>query len=226
MWAAMHDDSAPAISEFEGSGARRPKVVAHYSSGYEPPCDVTPIIERMLDSVPPKYLVGLSEVVLADSCGLSRERRRSATKSRRKKVRTSAARGLYYPAWKGRLPWIEIFIDNTLKPLGKGFLPKVPLFRESEIAGVLFHEIGHHIHYTVRPEYREKEDVADVLKVRLERIYWRQRSGIIGLIFQLLRLFASPVVHWLHLKSMKYQRKKGWISKAEFEELTRKRLRG
>jgi hypothetical protein len=26
---------------------------------------------------------------------------------------------------------------------------------------VLFHEIGHHIDYTVKPEFREKEDVAD-----------------------------------------------------------------
>jgi hypothetical protein len=89
---------------------------------------------------------------------------------------------------------------------------------------VLFHEIGHHIHFTVRPEYREREDVADVWKVRLERNYWRQRSGIVGLIFRILRLFASPVVHWLYVKSMKYQRKKEWISKAEFEELTRKKL--
>ena len=177
----------------------------------------------MVDTVPPKYLVGLSEVVLTNSSGLSRERRRSATKSRRKKLRTSTARGLYYPAWNGKLPWIEIFLDNTLKPLGTGLFPKVPLFRESEIAGVLFHEVGHHIHYTVRPEYREREDVADVWKVRLERNYWRQRSGIVGLIFRFLRLFASPVVHWMHLKSMKYQRTKGWISQAEFEELTRKK---
>jgi hypothetical protein len=26
---------------------------------------------------------------------------------------------------------------------------------------VLFHEIGHHVHATVRPEFREKEDIAD-----------------------------------------------------------------
>jgi hypothetical protein len=60
MWAAMADGPAYSISESETSELRKPKVLARYSLGYRPPYDVTPIIERMVDSVPSKYLVGLS----------------------------------------------------------------------------------------------------------------------------------------------------------------------
>ena len=35
------------------------------------------------------------------------------------------------------------------------------MLRDIGFGHVLFHEIGHHIHNTVRPEYDEKEDVAD-----------------------------------------------------------------
>jgi len=37
----------------------------------------------------------------------------------------------------------------------------LPLLRNIGFGFVLFHELGHHIHYTIRPEYAEKEDVAD-----------------------------------------------------------------
>jgi hypothetical protein len=96
-----------------------PKVVAHFS-GYKPPFDPVPMIERMLKSVPPKYLVGLSEVVLTNSSGLPRGMRRSVTKARGRKVRIVEARGLYRQAWEGKPAWIQIFVDNTLKGWEKG----------------------------------------------------------------------------------------------------------
>jgi hypothetical protein len=37
----------------------------------------------------------------------------------------------------------------------------VPFLRNIGFGLVLFHELGHHIHYTIRPEHTEKEDVAD-----------------------------------------------------------------
>jgi hypothetical protein len=219
----MSQDAPSPAAEPGAFEFRRPTVVARYSLGYEPPFDVAPIIERMLDSIPAKYLVGLSEVVLTNSSGLSRKRRRAATKSRNGKVKLSTARGVYHPAWKGKLAWIEIFVDNALHPLEKAFWLKIPLIRESAFDSVLFHEIGHHIHYTVRPEYREKEDVADVWMVGLEKNYWRQRSGLLRLFLRLSRFLAGPIIAWLHFKAMKYQRNKGWISRAEFEERTRKK---
>ena len=84
--------------------------------------------------------------------------------------------GLYHPEWQGKPAWIEIFIDNTLKGWERGFWLKMPLVREFVIGDVLFHEIGHHIHFSIRPEFRETEDVADVWKVKLQRNYNRQRS--------------------------------------------------
>lgn len=217
----MPDDSAPVVSETESSGPRRPSVVARYSSDYRPPFDVASVVERMVDSVPPKFLVGLSEIVLTDRGGLPRKRRRSVTYSRKKKVRILQARGMYHPAWKGKRAWIEIFVDATLRPLGEGILSNIPLVRNWELEDVLFHEIGHHIHYTVRPEYREKEDVADVWKVRLGRNYRRHRSGFTKLSIRLLRFFAGPIIDWLNFKVAKLRRNKGWMSQAEFEESTR-----
>jgi hypothetical protein len=42
---------------------------------------------------------------------------------------------------------------------------------------VLFHEIGHHIHHTIRPEHNEKEDVVDTWAGKLNanfirKTYW------------------------------------------------------
>jgi len=57
---------------------------------------------------------------------------------------------------------------------------------------VLLHEISHHVHRAVRPEHREKEDVADVWKVRLQRNYNQQRFRWLGLVSRIIRpLFGS-----------------------------------
>jgi hypothetical protein len=42
---------------------------------------------------------------------------------------------------------------------------------------IIFHEIGHHIHATTQPEYREREDVADEWQRRLLRAYLRRHYG-------------------------------------------------
>ena len=86
----------------------RPRVVVSFSD-YTPPFDVSSLVERMLEFVPPRYLLGLREVVLTNKVGLTRARRRSVTKSRGRKVKILQARGLYHPAWKGKQAWIEIF---------------------------------------------------------------------------------------------------------------------
>jgi len=40
---------------------------------------------------------------------------------------------------------------------------------------VLFHEIGHHMHRTRAPEFKEREDVADSWEKRLSRVFFRKR---------------------------------------------------
>jgi hypothetical protein len=172
----------------------------------------------MLASVPPKYLIGLSEVVLTNSGGLSRILRRSVTKARKRKVRIVEALGLYHQAWQGKPAWIQIFVDNTLKVSGKGFWLRIPLLRETQLGGVLFHEIGHHIHYTTRPEHREKEDVADVWKARLAANYSRQRFPLLGAFMRSLGFLAGPFYKAWRVNLLNKHLRKGWMSRAEFEE--------
>lgn len=190
-----------------------PAVITNFS-GYTPPFDAVPIVESMLASVPPKYLIGLSEIVLTNASGLPRKLRRSMTRARKHKVKIVEAGGLYHQAWHGNQAWIEIFVDNILKRWEKGWWLKISRIREILLGDVLFHEIGHHIHFTIRPEYKEKEDVADSWKVRLKRQYNRVHHKWLRTFLYPLR----PLFITLSRLIRKYQLKRGWISRGEFEE--------
>src|SRR5271157_4120830 len=98
----INDERLETTENVVAVSSQRPKVITYFS-GYTPPFDVVPIVERMLASVPPKYLIGLSQIVLTNSSGLSRKLRRSVTKARKRKVRIVEAGGLYHPAWNGNL---------------------------------------------------------------------------------------------------------------------------
>jgi len=124
------------------------------------------------------------------------------------------ARGLYHPEWHNNQAWIEIFVDNTLIGWETGWSLKFSFLREGKIADVFFHEIGHHIHFTTRPEYREKEDVADIWKVRLEKSYLRRRRPTLRLIFFPLR----PLTRFIQNVLSKWMVKQGMMSRAEFDE--------
>ncbi len=191
----------------------RPTVTASFS-GYDPPFNVVPIVLRMLDSVPEKYLSGLGEVALTNASGLPRKLRRKATKSRGRRVKINLARGLYHQEWHGNPAWIEIFVDNTLKGWERGIWLKIPYICEDEIGDVLFHEIGHHIHHSIRPEFREREDVAEVWKVRLRRNYMQKWFLWFTRFLRSLRPIHEPI----QKKLMSSLLKKRLISRAEYEE--------
>jgi hypothetical protein len=216
----MNDERLETAESAIAATSQRPKVITDFH-GYEPPFDVAPIVERMLASVPSKYLVGLSKVVLTNSSGLSRKIRRSVTKSRKRKVRIVKACGLYYQEWNNKPAWIQIFVDNTLKGWENGFWLRIPLLRESQLGGVLFHEIGHHIHYTTRPEHREKEDVADVWKVRLEKNYQRVRHPILRAVLTFLKPVTRTLIRRFHYSAAERMLLRGAISRAEFDETTK-----
>ena len=59
--------------------------------------------------------------------------------------------------------------------------------RDFLLAPVLFHEIGHHIHANFRPEFREREDVADSWQAKLERSYYRKHP-----FFKVITPLATP----------------------------------
>lgn len=196
---------------------RSPQVIVSFS-GYTPPFDPAPLIQRMLDSVPKNYLAGLSSVVLSNVRDISSKRRRTRVTRRKGRMLLSSARGVYHPAHRGNLAWIEIFVDNALRGWETGWWLKIPFIREGRLSDVLFHEIGHHIHYAIRPELREKEDMADVWKVRLDRQYTRQRFRLIGLIGQALWLLFGRYMGRLRMWGVSREFKTGMISRAEYIE--------
>ncbi|HTW79140.1 MAG TPA: hypothetical protein VME23_06350 [Terracidiphilus sp.] len=190
----MKPDAQTTKNEAPPASLGRPKVVTDFTAGYLPPFDVAAKIEKMLDPIPLKYLNGLSEIVLTNTAGLPRKLRRSVTKSRKRKVRAAEALGLYYQKWKGRPAWIKIYVDNTLRNWESGIWLKLGFFREMLLGDVLFHEIGHHIHKTVRPEFREREDVADDWKTKLRRHQFAAQHplqrAVFGVFMPLIRKYS------------------------------------
>lgn len=195
----------------------RTRVISCYS-GYTPPFDVAKLVEKMVASVPPKYLTGLREVVLTNFDALPRKARRGTAKSRKRKFNVSRARGRYHPAWNNQPAWIEIFVENTLRNWERGWWLRFRFLREGHIGDVLFHEIGHHIHFAVRTEYREREDVADVWKARLDRNYSRQSRSLLRVTLRILGFLLGPLLKPLIRRSAEIELAKGMISRAEFEE--------
>jgi hypothetical protein len=140
---------------------------------YQPPFDVKRAIHRMLGSVPDKYMVGLGSIVLTNESALTGKRARQMTRWRGKKLSAAKARGLYHPAWGSDPAWIELHIDSIFAKYP--FWSRLPLIRELELGDVFFHELGHHIHAQHRPEFREKEDVAEAWKRKASGNYiWRR----------------------------------------------------
>jgi hypothetical protein len=209
----MQINMMEATNEAGSSAFRRPRVVESYSD-YAPPFAVAPMVERMLDSVPVKYLNGLSEIVLTNATALTRKRRRSVTKSRARKVRVREARGVYHPEWNGSPPWIEIFVDNALKGWDKGWWLMLGFIREGRIGVVLFHEIGHHIDFTIRPEYRDKEDIADNWARTLGRNFSRKQHPYLRFFLRRLRPLLRLVFKIINQRLLE----DGKITQAQYEK--------
>jgi hypothetical protein len=207
--------------DWTAAAEAHPDVVERYT-GYTPPFDVTALTGKLLASVPSRYLHGLSRIVLTNAGDLSRKLRRQVTKSRGRKVKVRETRGLYHPASKNEPAWIEIFVDNTLRAWERGWWLKLRYLREELIGDILFHEIGHHIHFVVRPEYRETEDVADVWKVRLSRNYSRKAYPLLRAVARTVKFLTGNFLDRFARKSAERALEKGLISRAEFEEQYRK----
>ncbi len=166
---------------------------------FKPPGWVRDAVVRLLDSVPEEDLGGLKTVVLTDAAGLSHDRRRAKTKSRRKRVAISQSGGLYHQKWKGEPAWIELFVDNLLSG-GPQILLRVALVRDIALGETLYHEIGHHIHATKRPEHKEPEDVADrwadrLLLAHIHKRYWYLRPVLLVAAI-CLRPFRAKLKVW------------------------------
>lgn len=140
---------------------------------YSPPFNAK-AVRKLLAAVPEKYLRDLDCAVLTNYAALPRKERTGTLKARKRKVEKSKVRGLYHGEWHGNPAWIELRVDQTIRTAPKAFL-WIPLIHELYLGVVLYHELGHHIHACVRPEHREKEDVADNWSGKLAGIFLRRK---------------------------------------------------
>jgi len=143
----------------ENDRVMRPEIVENYRD-FEPPANFKRLMEDLLDAVPAKYLVGLGRIVLANQSALTRDQRRQKIWSRNHKIRLAEARGAYYRATASSPAAVWLYVDNILKSEDP-WLQRLPILRYHELATVLYHEIGHHIHAVHRPIFEDKEDVAE-----------------------------------------------------------------
>src|SRR6185437_4325844 len=125
---------------------------------YRPGVDCARLTQRLLSTVPDKYLVELESVVLCSLAEQSRSVRIGTLPRRGRRIKRDRVAGLYHYASRGQKAWIQIFVDNIQFPAW--YLSWIGPTSEMAFGSVLYHELGHHAH-TIRPEYREKEDVAD-----------------------------------------------------------------
>jgi len=165
---------------------------------YTPPVDASAIVHQLLRTVPKEYLMGLDCVLLTNEAGLSRRDRVGRIWSRKRKVDKSHVLGRYHGGSGGSLPHIELRVDKIIRRLD-GVPLRVPFLREIVFGHVLFHEVGHHIHRTIRPEYDEKEDVADKWAGKLNGNFVRNKYW-----------YALPILIPA-LKVYKFMRRKQWI---------------
>lgn len=142
--------------------------------GYCPPFEATNLIRRMLQNVPPQFLIGLHAIVLTNVAALSRRERNQRTRGRGQRFALGSALGYYSQALKGEPARITILVDNIEKQWGRSWL-RIGFIRDLELSKTLFHELGHHIHQIHRPEYEGKENVADKWSRELSRRFMRDR---------------------------------------------------
>jgi hypothetical protein len=181
---------------------RLPVLIIEAYKDYRPPTWVRGAIEKLLWTVPPKYLVGLESVVLTNSGGQSRRERRRRFSSRGRRIPSNRVRSFYSAASRLKRPHIEIFVNRVLKY--PRWFALFPPLREGWIGVTLFHELGHHVHYTQRPEHREEENVANEWRDRFGRNFFRKKY------WYLLPVLIS--VTWV-VKQVKYGSKSRKVSK-------------
>jgi hypothetical protein len=149
-----------------------PRIVEAFQN-YNPPFNAEKAVRRMLHAIPPKFLLGLHAIVLTNVSALSRKDRDRKTWGHRR-VSLGEALGYYSEAWKGEPARITLLVDNIEKSWGRSWL-RIGIVRDAVLSDTLFHELGHHIHRVLKPEYEGKENVADKWSAKLSGKFMRDR---------------------------------------------------
>lgn len=166
--------------------ASTPKVVEAYRD-YIPPQWVLPTIHDLLESVPPRYLIGLQTIVLTNQAAQPRKRKQQRVWSRNRKIKLISARGYYSGASQSARASITLHIDNILKNVSRRE-QKFSFVRYFPLGRVLYHEIWHHIHAEHKPAYEGKENVAEDWSEKPLRRFYRTH-------YWYLMLLVEPVAY-------------------------------
>jgi hypothetical protein len=185
----------------EGAANSLPQIIENYRD-FEPPRQVRPLIEDLLNAVPSQYLLGLKTILLTNQKALSRDQRRQKVSGRKGKYNLAEARGAYYQATRSSPAYVLLLVDNILSAWPSWML-RVPYLRHMMLSEVLYHEIGHHIHAVHQPVHDGKENVAEDWKRILKRVFRREH-------FWYLRPLAYPGGKMLRLIL-----KSAWYKKLE-----------
>lgn len=166
-----------------------PKIVEDYRD-YIPPRCVRMLVEDLLKTVPPSYLMGLQTIILTNQAAQPRNKKQQKVWSRNRKIRLVDALGYYSPATRSARATIHLNIDNIVKHTHPGELG-TPVLRYDPLARVLYHEIGHHIHAEHNPTYQGKENVAEDWSKRLSQSFYRTRYWYFYLLADSVRFLTK-----------------------------------
>jgi hypothetical protein len=178
--------------------------VIEFYIDFQPPFDIKGDTEDLLRHVPERYLVGLGSIVITNSGALNRNERNRKLLSRKRKVSMSRVRGTYTAATRSESAYITLYADKITDG-HTGWFIKIPLVRHLILSEVLYHEIGHHIDDQHRPEYREKEDIADDWERKLGVTFFRRRYWYLIPFVRTIRLLPQ-VKSWLDRNSQRKRR--------------------
>jgi hypothetical protein len=149
------------------------EIVTEYRD-YTPCVDVTTSVRSLVDAIPAQFLNALKQVVLTNAATQSRSARRRRVRSRGVKQHSSDACALYHSASHEQAARIELFVDRVLEDVPCA-LQRIRFVRDLLLAGVFYHELGHHIQRTSHPQFGEVEDIADEWARKLMAMFVRQK---------------------------------------------------
>jgi hypothetical protein len=161
---------------------------------YVPPAWVAVTIRRLLDSLPDGYVAGLSAVVLTEATkvGKGKSRRVAGRKHSRRECL-----GLYRRWPRGDQPAIFIIVDNVLR---EERLQWLQFARDAMLGEVLFHEIGHHLHFKVGSAGAGDEASAENWERRLWGMHLRKRYWYLRPVVMMVSEVASLHSKWRRLR--------------------------
>ena len=158
--------------------------------------------KRMVKGLPSNRLQGLRAIVLTNTEGFNRKKRRKKTWSRQKKLSLTKCAGWYRPGIHGEQAEIEIIVDSIQNNYPTLML-RSRFLTDFIFSSVLFHEIGHHIHDTQEPEFINQEDAADKWQRKLNKKYFWKKYWY----FLVLLVPISKVINRLRKRFNKIEKK-------------------